>query len=95
MAEEQDEQQQNLLDAELGPINEQVKIGISNFRIALEKTRSNVIYKVCLEIPKYKCNTNKVFHNASKADNVFRVLLVLKLVLQLGSSVSLLIQEPL
>ncbi|GKA22442.1 retrovirus-related pol polyprotein from transposon TNT 1-94 [Tanacetum coccineum] len=36
----------------------------------------------------YKCNTNKVFHSASKAEDVFRVLLVLKLVLQLGSSVS-------
>ncbi|GJU41146.1 hypothetical protein Tco_1194103 [Tanacetum coccineum] len=43
----------------------------------------------------YKCNTNKVFHSASKAEDVFRVLLVLKLVLQLGSSVSLLVQEPL
>ncbi|GJS24554.1 hypothetical protein Tco_0453186 [Tanacetum coccineum] len=39
---------------------------------------------------KYKYNTNKVFHSASKAEDVFRVLLVLKLVLQLGSSVSLL-----
>ncbi|GKE74797.1 hypothetical protein Tco_1536838, partial [Tanacetum coccineum] len=39
MAEEQDDQQQqqNMLDAELVPINEQVKIAISNFRIALEK----------------------------------------------------------
>ncbi|GJY98710.1 hypothetical protein Tco_0516140 [Tanacetum coccineum] len=54
MAEEQDEQQQqNLLDAELVPINKQVKIEISNFRIALEKPQPNVIYKVCLEIPKY------------------------------------------
>ncbi|GJW77174.1 hypothetical protein Tco_0138856 [Tanacetum coccineum] len=46
MAEEQDEQQQqNLLDAELVLINEQVKIATSNFRIAQEKTRPDVIYK--------------------------------------------------
>ncbi|GJV91322.1 hypothetical protein Tco_1539135 [Tanacetum coccineum] len=52
MAEEQDkqQQQQNLLDAKLVPINEQVKISTRNFRIALEKTQPNVIYKVCLEI---------------------------------------------
>ncbi|GKD41260.1 hypothetical protein Tco_1261467, partial [Tanacetum coccineum] len=43
----------------------------------------------------YKYNTNKVFHSASKAEDVFRVLLVLKLVLQLGSSVPLLVQKPL
>ncbi|GKG43399.1 hypothetical protein Tco_0480083, partial [Tanacetum coccineum] len=54
MAEEQDEQQQqqNLLDAELVRINEQVKIAVSNFWIALEKTQPDVIYKVCLEILK-------------------------------------------
>ncbi|GJR19931.1 retrovirus-related pol polyprotein from transposon TNT 1-94 [Tanacetum coccineum] len=45
--------------------------------------------------PKYKYNTNKVFQSASKAEDVLSVLLVLKLVLQLGSSVSLLVQEPL
>ncbi|GJZ33877.1 hypothetical protein Tco_0579313 [Tanacetum coccineum] len=52
MAEEQDkqQQQQNLLDAKLVPINEQVKISTRNFRIALEKTQPDVIYKVCLEI---------------------------------------------
>nr|GEW54847.1 hypothetical protein [Tanacetum cinerariifolium] len=43
MAEEQDEQQQqNMLDVELVPIN----------KIALEKTQPYVIYKVCLEILK-------------------------------------------
>ncbi|GJZ41127.1 hypothetical protein Tco_0588013 [Tanacetum coccineum] len=55
MAEEQDEQQQQqqtMLDAELVPINDHVKIGMSNFRIALEKTQPDPIYKVCLEIPK-------------------------------------------
>ncbi|GJX87461.1 hypothetical protein Tco_0339475 [Tanacetum coccineum] len=43
---------------------------------------------------RYKCNTNKVFHSTSKAEDVFRVL-VLKLIFQLGSSVSLLVPEPL
>nr|GEU49383.1 hypothetical protein [Tanacetum cinerariifolium] len=52
MAEEQDEQQQNMLDAELVLINKQVKIAISNFRFALEKTQPDVIYKVFLEILK-------------------------------------------
>ncbi|GKG14311.1 hypothetical protein Tco_0353911, partial [Tanacetum coccineum] len=52
MAEEQDEQQQqqNLLDAELAPIYKHVKIATRNFKIALEKTQPDVIYKVCLEI---------------------------------------------
>ncbi|GJS26612.1 hypothetical protein Tco_0487232 [Tanacetum coccineum] len=55
MAKKQDkqqQQQQNLLDAELVPINEQVKIATSNFRIALKKTKPDVIYKVCLDILK-------------------------------------------
>ncbi|GJW94359.1 hypothetical protein Tco_0174031 [Tanacetum coccineum] len=39
--------------------------------------------------------TNTTQIKSSKAEDVFRVLLVLKLVLQLGSSVSLLVQEPL
>ncbi|GJR31076.1 putative ribonuclease H-like domain-containing protein [Tanacetum coccineum] len=46
-------QQQNILDAELIPIEDQVKIGISNFRIALEKSQPDPIYKVCLEILKH------------------------------------------
>ncbi|GJW09958.1 hypothetical protein Tco_1575785 [Tanacetum coccineum] len=51
IVEEQDEQQQqNMLDAELVPIIEQVKIAISYFRIALENTQPYVIYKVCMEI---------------------------------------------
>ncbi|GJU10624.1 hypothetical protein Tco_1133020 [Tanacetum coccineum] len=46
MTKEQDEQQQqNMLDVELDPINDQVNIGISNFRIAFEKTQPDVIYK--------------------------------------------------
>nr|GEZ92356.1 hypothetical protein [Tanacetum cinerariifolium] len=54
MAEEQDEQQrqQNILDLELVPINEQVKNAICNFRIVLEKTQPDVIYKVYLDILK-------------------------------------------
>nr|GEW77869.1 hypothetical protein [Tanacetum cinerariifolium] len=50
MAEEQDKQQQNLLNDELVPINKQEKIVTRNFKIALEKTQPDVIYKVCLEI---------------------------------------------
>ncbi|GKA11638.1 hypothetical protein Tco_0691184 [Tanacetum coccineum] len=51
IVEEQDEQQQqNMLDAELVLIIEQVKIAISYFRIALENTQPYVIYKVCMEI---------------------------------------------
>ncbi|GJX38705.1 hypothetical protein Tco_0252008 [Tanacetum coccineum] len=50
MAEEQDEQlqQQNMIDGELVPISEQVKIGISNFRIALEKTQPD--YKIAYDL---------------------------------------------
>nr|GEU66747.1 hypothetical protein [Tanacetum cinerariifolium] len=60
LAEEQDEQQQqNMLDVDLVPINEQVKIASSNFRIALEKTHPDVIYKVCMVILK-QCS----FYNA-------------------------------
>ncbi|GJT59814.1 ribonuclease H-like domain-containing protein [Tanacetum coccineum] len=56
MADEQQDdqqQQQNKLDAILVPIDEQVNIRLSNFRIALEKTQPNVIYKVCLGILQY------------------------------------------
>ncbi|GJZ74532.1 hypothetical protein Tco_0638997 [Tanacetum coccineum] len=54
MAEELDEQQrqQVMLDDALVPINEQVKILASNYRIALEKIKTDVIYKVCLDILK-------------------------------------------
>ncbi|GJS99983.1 hypothetical protein Tco_0821153 [Tanacetum coccineum] len=49
MAEPQDDQhQKNVVDVELVPIDDQVKIGISNFRIALEKTQPDPIYKVYL-----------------------------------------------
>ncbi|GJS68229.1 hypothetical protein Tco_0682794 [Tanacetum coccineum] len=39
-----------MLDALLVPIDDQVKIGLSNYMIALEKTQPDVIYKVCLAI---------------------------------------------
>nr|GEU63158.1 hypothetical protein [Tanacetum cinerariifolium] len=57
MVEEKHEQQQNMLDTELVPINEQVKIEISNFMIALEKTQLDVIYNV------FKVNAD-LLHNA-------------------------------
>ncbi|GKB27950.1 hypothetical protein Tco_0867351 [Tanacetum coccineum] len=41
-----DQQQQNMLDVELVPKDDQVKIRMSNFRIALEKTQPDPIYKV-------------------------------------------------
>nr|GEV31935.1 retrovirus-related Pol polyprotein from transposon TNT 1-94 [Tanacetum cinerariifolium] len=55
MAEELDEQQrqQVMLDAALVPINEQVKISTSNYRISMEKIQPYVTYKVCLEILKH------------------------------------------
>ncbi|GJV38658.1 hypothetical protein Tco_1411135 [Tanacetum coccineum] len=45
--EQQDDQQhqQNMFDALLVPIDEQVKIRLSNFRIALEKSQPDVIYQ--------------------------------------------------
>nr|GEU81533.1 hypothetical protein [Tanacetum cinerariifolium] len=44
------EQQQDRPDEELVLINEQVKIGINNYRIALEKSQPDTIYRLCLEI---------------------------------------------
>ncbi|GJR89445.1 hypothetical protein Tco_0213456 [Tanacetum coccineum] len=48
MAEQQQnqQQQQDRPDEEFVPITNQVRIGISNFRIALEKPQPNVIYKL-------------------------------------------------
>ncbi|GKE14935.1 hypothetical protein Tco_1422512 [Tanacetum coccineum] len=40
----------NKISTFLVPIDDRVKIGISNFRIALEKSQPDIIYKVCLEI---------------------------------------------
>ncbi|GJT31635.1 hypothetical protein Tco_0922054 [Tanacetum coccineum] len=39
-----------MLDALLVPIDDQVKIRLRNYRIALEKSQPDVIYKVCLAI---------------------------------------------
>ncbi|GJV14841.1 putative ribonuclease H-like domain-containing protein [Tanacetum coccineum] len=47
---EDQQQQQNMLDALLVLIDDHVKIGLCNFRIALEKSQPDVIYKVCLAI---------------------------------------------
>ncbi|GKA96883.1 hypothetical protein Tco_0818978 [Tanacetum coccineum] len=54
MADQQEDQQQqqNILDAELVPVDDQVRIGTSNYMIALEKSQHDVIYKVCLAILK-------------------------------------------
>ncbi|GJY72252.1 hypothetical protein Tco_0475955 [Tanacetum coccineum] len=66
MTEEQDEQQQqqqqqNMLDAQLVLVNEQVKIGISNFRIALEKTQPDVIHKQFWYTVAYDVTTKAYF----------------------------------
>ncbi|GJX71140.1 hypothetical protein Tco_0308311 [Tanacetum coccineum] len=55
MAEQQENKkqpQQDRLDEELVPVDDQVRIGLSNYRIALEKSQHDVIYKVCLAILK-------------------------------------------
>ncbi|GJS25904.1 hypothetical protein Tco_0486524 [Tanacetum coccineum] len=54
MVEPQDKQrqQQEILSVELVPIGDQVKVVIRKFRISLEKTQPDLIYKVCLEILK-------------------------------------------
>ncbi|GKA90045.1 hypothetical protein Tco_0811857 [Tanacetum coccineum] len=45
-----------MLDAKLVPINEQLKIGITNFRIALQKSQPDVIYKVFEVNANLPCN---------------------------------------
>ncbi|GJY57100.1 hypothetical protein Tco_0456215 [Tanacetum coccineum] len=50
MAEQQQNKQQDRPDEELVLITKQVKIGLSNYRITLEKSQPNVIYKLCLAI---------------------------------------------
>ncbi|GJW63966.1 hypothetical protein Tco_0115850 [Tanacetum coccineum] len=59
MAETFDEQQQQKLQDVALVVNEQVKISISNLRIALEKIQPDVIFKVCLEVLKHQS-----FYNA-------------------------------
>ncbi|GJY59997.1 retrovirus-related pol polyprotein from transposon TNT 1-94, partial [Tanacetum coccineum] len=46
-AAENQQQQQDRLDKELVPVDDQVKIGLNNYRIDLEKSQPDVIYKVC------------------------------------------------
>ncbi|GKF47800.1 hypothetical protein Tco_0137602, partial [Tanacetum coccineum] len=50
--ENQPQQHQDRPDEELVLIDDQVQIGASNYRIALEKSQPNVIYKVFLAILK-------------------------------------------
>nr|GEU43857.1 hypothetical protein [Tanacetum cinerariifolium] len=50
--ENQEQQHQDRLDEELVPVDDQVRIGASNYRIYLEKSQLNVIYKVFLAILK-------------------------------------------
>ncbi|GJY47672.1 hypothetical protein Tco_0436735 [Tanacetum coccineum] len=70
-----------MLDVELVPINEHVKIASSNFRIAREKTRPDVIYKFWYTIT-YDLNAkayilimgDKVFEvNANLLCNALRI----------------------
>ncbi|GJS46067.1 hypothetical protein Tco_0596188 [Tanacetum coccineum] len=71
MAEEQDEQQQqNMLDVAVDSINEQVKIASSNFRIALEKTQPDIIYKFWYTIT-YDLTSKAYFF--TMGDQVFEV----------------------
>ncbi|GKD77691.1 hypothetical protein Tco_1340312, partial [Tanacetum coccineum] len=46
------QQQQDRPDEELVPVADQVKIGLNNYKIALEKLQPEVIYKVCQAILK-------------------------------------------
>ncbi|GKA17361.1 hypothetical protein Tco_0697198, partial [Tanacetum coccineum] len=54
MADQQEDQQQqqNILDAELVLVDDQVRIRTSNYMIGLEKSQPDVIYKVCMAILK-------------------------------------------
>ncbi|GJZ03928.1 hypothetical protein Tco_0537203 [Tanacetum coccineum] len=52
MAEQQENQQQDRPDEEVVPVTEKVKIGLSNYIIALEKQQPDIIYKLCLTILK-------------------------------------------
>ncbi|GJY02692.1 hypothetical protein Tco_0360844 [Tanacetum coccineum] len=52
MAKQQQNKQQERPDEELVPVTKQVKIGLSNYKIALEKQQLDVIYRLCLAILK-------------------------------------------
>ncbi|GKE02937.1 hypothetical protein Tco_1390920, partial [Tanacetum coccineum] len=59
--EQQQQQQQKLQDAALVPVNEQVKISISNLRIALEKIQPDVIFKQFWYAITYELSTQKFY----------------------------------
>ncbi|GJX72237.1 hypothetical protein Tco_0309408 [Tanacetum coccineum] len=48
----QQQQQQDRHDEELVLVDDKIKIGLNNYKIALEKSQPDVIYKVCLAILK-------------------------------------------
>ncbi|GKB34950.1 hypothetical protein Tco_0879892 [Tanacetum coccineum] len=50
--ENQPQQQQDRLDEELVPVDDQLRIGRSNYRIALEKSQPDVIYKHIIKLDK-------------------------------------------
>ncbi|GJS18818.1 hypothetical protein Tco_0413290 [Tanacetum coccineum] len=50
MAEQQEIQQQDRPNEELVLVNDQVRIGLSNYRISLEKQQPDIIYRLCLAI---------------------------------------------
>nr|GEU64036.1 hypothetical protein [Tanacetum cinerariifolium] len=59
-----------MLDAELVPIDEQVKIAIRNFRIALDKSQPDIIYKFWYTIT-YDLTAKAYFF--TMGDQVFKV----------------------
>ncbi|GJV08130.1 hypothetical protein Tco_1345786 [Tanacetum coccineum] len=67
---QQQQQQQDRPDEELVLVNNQVHIGLSNFRIALEKSQPDVIYKVCLEILR-QCSFFNAFIRYADAPEIY------------------------
>ncbi|GJW45383.1 hypothetical protein Tco_0074182 [Tanacetum coccineum] len=65
----QENQQQDHADEELVLINDQVRIGLSNFRIALEKKQPYLIYRLCLAILKQY----SFFNAFTKTDDVPKI----------------------
>nr|GEU33796.1 hypothetical protein [Tanacetum cinerariifolium] len=49
----QQQSQQDHLDDELVPIDDQVQTGLSNYKITLEKSQPDLIYKICLASEDY------------------------------------------
>ncbi|GKA62802.1 hypothetical protein Tco_0762321 [Tanacetum coccineum] len=69
----QEHQQQTRADEELVPITDQVKIGLSNFRIVLEKQKLELIYQLCLDILKQFYFFNAFTGTAYKKKEIIRV----------------------